>query len=130
MENTTLILLSRLELLCCDQATVAMRPYAGLAGVELALLARRGTTCGTSDSEYLLRSEFFFHSREIILQASGRVCTLAHLSRVQAKAIFRSGRERGRANQIGVIDDDRTLRHVALLRTLLRARLFWCQPCA
>jgi hypothetical protein len=61
--------LSRLEVLGCDQATVAMRPCAGLAGVELALLARRGTTCGTSDSEYLLRGEFFFHSRGRILQA-------------------------------------------------------------
>jgi hypothetical protein len=40
-----------LKVLCSDQATVAMRPCAWLAGVELALLARRGTTCGTSDSE-------------------------------------------------------------------------------
>ena len=61
--------LSRLEVLCCDQATVAMRPGAGLAGIELALLSRGGTTCGTSDSEYLLRREFFFHSRGRILQA-------------------------------------------------------------
>jgi hypothetical protein len=69
MENTKPIPLSRLKVLCCDQATVAMRPCAGLAGVELAFLARRGTTCGTSDSEYLLRGEFFFHSRGRILQA-------------------------------------------------------------
>jgi hypothetical protein len=36
----------------CDQATVAIRPNARLAGAELALLSRGGTTCGTSDSEY------------------------------------------------------------------------------
>src|ERR1700731_3726099 len=69
MGNTKPIPLSRLEMLCCDQATVAMRPCAGLAGAELALLSRGSTTCGTSDSEYLLRGEFFFHSRGRILQA-------------------------------------------------------------
>jgi hypothetical protein len=69
MENTKPIPLSRLEVLCRNQATVAMRPCTGLAGVELALLTRRGTTCGTRDSEYHLRGEFFFHRRARILQA-------------------------------------------------------------
>ena len=58
IENTKPILLARLEVLCCAQATVC----AGLAGVESALLATRGTTCGTSDSQYLLRGQFVFHS--------------------------------------------------------------------
>jgi hypothetical protein len=56
----------------CDQSAVAMRAVARLAGVELAFLSRGGTTCGTSDNEYLLRGEFFFHSRGRILQALWR----------------------------------------------------------
>ena len=87
MGNTKPILLSCLEALCCDQATLAMRPCARLAGVELALLPRGDTTRGTSDSEYLLRGQFFFHRRRRVFQALCRVCTLAH--RLQSKAIVR-----------------------------------------
>jgi hypothetical protein len=92
--------LFRLEVLCCDQATVAMRPCAGLAGVELALLSRGGTTCGTSDSEYLLRGEFFFHSRGRILQALWpSLHASAPFRGFRRKRFSRSGSERGRANQ-------------------------------
>jgi hypothetical protein len=46
----------------------------------------------------------FFMAEEEYFKPSGRVCTLAHPFKGPGKAIFRIGRERGCADQIGTIE--------------------------
>lgn len=48
-----------------------MRLGAGLAGTKLTLLPRSSPASWTTDSEYLLWAEFFFHDREIMPQNQG-----------------------------------------------------------
>jgi hypothetical protein len=64
--------ISRTDLFCCDQAAIAMRTCPGLASIKLAPLSWGSTTCGTSDSEYLLWGEFFFHGGRRIPQTLRR----------------------------------------------------------
>ena len=62
--------MSRMDLVCCDQSAVAVRLCAGLAATKFALLSGRGATGRTKESKYLFRSELFFHNGKITSRLS------------------------------------------------------------
>jgi hypothetical protein len=64
--------ISRIELVCCEQSAVAMRVVARLASVQLAFLSWLNTTGWTRDRGNLLWGEFFSHSRGTISQTLWR----------------------------------------------------------
>jgi hypothetical protein len=64
--------ISRIELVCCEQSAVAMRVVARLASVKLAFLSWLDTTGWTRDRGNLLWGKFFAHGRGTIPRTCAR----------------------------------------------------------